>query len=283
MDRKKLGWVVSAVVIVVVLCNLSFSLAADPPWPVIYEASVNLTTGLLTIRGQDFGTTLSSVLLGATALTVQSWSADQIVALLPTGVNPGTYLLRVGTRIFGTPTMAVTIGAQGPHGPPGPQGPAGATGPQGPQGVAGIPGPPGPQGQMGTAGLRGIAGPQGPAGTVAGISQVAYGIVDTVDGIYASPYTGLRGTSPTLLSATDRFWEVDFQPSFVNTPTCSIGLFTESADYPSPNCYITGVSNDYLQFTCYTFFSGVSDTTTAPPLVPYEAIDQEVSIICIAP
>ncbi|MFI5295796.1 MAG: IPT/TIG domain-containing protein [Thermodesulfovibrionales bacterium] len=132
-------------------CTLSSALAAS-----INEASVDLSNQLLTISGQNFGTTPYSVLLGNSTLTVQSWADTQIIANLPAGVTPATYPLTVtSSKSKDDATSAVTIGAQGLPGPTGPQGPVGAIGPQG---------PPGPQGPQGTAGPAGAAGSNGTTG-----------------------------------------------------------------------------------------------------------------------
>ena len=175
MDRKKLNWLFSLVVMVGVFCTVSSALAGTPGLPAIYEASV--ANGLLTISGQNFGMTPYSVLLGNIKLTVNTWSGTQIVATLPPDATPGTYPLVVYTgKVLPFAVMAVTIGAQGLQGPQGPQGPIGATGPQGlkgdtgAQGPQGVPGSAGPQGAAGAAGAQGAAGikgdtgPQGPIG-----------------------------------------------------------------------------------------------------------------------
>ena len=126
--------------IVGVSCTLSQAVAADPPFPFIDEASANLTTGLLTIQGHNFGTTPHSMLLGTTMLVVPSgdWTANQIVAQLPTDVPPDTYPLIVNTSRFGRSiTGEVTIGDQDSVDPTGLQGPVGPAGPQGPQALRG--------------------------------------------------------------------------------------------------------------------------------------------------
>jgi hypothetical protein len=70
-----------------------------------------------------------------------------VVATLPTGTNPGGYLLTLTNAADGLKVaFDVTLGAAGPPGPQGPQGPQGVQGPQGPQGALGQPGPQGPAG-----------------------------------------------------------------------------------------------------------------------------------------
>jgi hypothetical protein len=79
--------------------------------PVVISATVNYSTGLLTISGRNFG-------------------ANPVVNQLPS-------------------LFTVDIGAVGPQGPQGAAGQAGATGAQGPQGPAGTQGPAGPTGAAG--------------------------------------------------------------------------------------------------------------------------------------
>ncbi|MCB1647408.1 MAG: collagen-like protein, partial [Pseudomonadales bacterium] len=96
---------------------------------------------------------------------------DEILAVLPTDLNPAIYNLTVNNS--GSLSMKhaannkyiddfeFTWGIGGGSGGQGPQGPAGPQGPEGPQGIAG---PVGPQGPAGADGAAGPAGPQGPAG-----------------------------------------------------------------------------------------------------------------------
>jgi hypothetical protein len=170
------------------ICGAAFGQVSPPglPKPVIQKASANFTTNQLTINGANFGTA-PAVVLQTTPLAVVTSSSTQIVAILPAGTMPGSYLLEVtsGTHMA---SFDVTIGAAGPQGPQGlvgPQGPAGATGPQGPQGLTGAAGP---AGATGATGATGAIGPQGPKGDPT--------LVRTV---FVSPIPGNPGASGAVL------------------------------------------------------------------------------------
>jgi len=189
--------------------------------------SVETSETTITIRGTGWPTTGGRPpqvgIAGITqTLSVLSFSATQIVALLPVGLLPGSYSVLLGPRNAPTDEFFFTFGATGLTGPQGPQGPQGATGPGGPvgprgatgpvgpmgpsgsagaQGPKGDPGDTGPQGPKGDTGLTGPAGPQGPTGTT---GQMAAGGVLT-------PFTTLtpdvRATvaSQTITAARDAF------------------------------------------------------------------------------
>ncbi len=173
--------------------------AADQPaaqaqkaakFPVIRNVKVDSTAGTIAIEGEHFGTN-PAVALDYYPVTVYASDPKLIVAELPAGMFPGTYVVTVhtGPSFIHTASFVVTIGAQGPPGPAGPegprgpegppgapgepgavgpQGPAGPAGADGPQGAIGPQGPQGPQGPAGPAGPQGPEGPQGPAGIVDG-------------------------------------------------------------------------------------------------------------------
>lgn len=92
-------------------------------------------------------------------------SQTQIVATLPSGLTPGSYLLTVISTSQSV-SFLVTYGAVGPQGPMGLPGVQGPAGPIGPQGLTGQMGLAGPQGPTGPAGSTGAVGPPGPAGPV---------------------------------------------------------------------------------------------------------------------
>ena len=101
--------------------------------PVITKT--NVSSNSLLIYGQNFGTKMGTVRLGDTLLTVQTWSQQEIDAVLPSPTDPGSYLLVVTLPTRPIPLIAalgVTLGGQGLQGPQGPQGP------DGPQGKAGL-------------------------------------------------------------------------------------------------------------------------------------------------
>lgn len=152
--------------------------AQTRPQLVVLSAEADLQAELLSIHGEYFTWANDGevvVTLVRSPLTVLSAGGADILAQLPAGLSPGTYLLSVsrGPGIPQNDTAMITIGAvgpPGPQGPEGPQGPAGEPGPQGPQGVPGPQGPAGPQGlpgPQGPTGPQGAVGPQGPPGPAA--------------------------------------------------------------------------------------------------------------------
>lgn len=147
--------------------SLTFAQTTARNRMVIRSATASELPGRLVIRGANLAEPNGAppaVMLADQPLTVDTAVADQIIAILPNDLQPGSYLLTV-SRGAGVPlndTFEVTIGATGAEGPPGP---TGATGP------AGLPGPQGPQGMQGTQGPQGLQGPQGPTGP-AGTSAV---------------------------------------------------------------------------------------------------------------
>jgi hypothetical protein len=90
----------------------------------IPDVMVNPTQ--ITIRGKNFGATRPLVLLEATSLSVVLYTPAAIIALLPAGVPPGSYLLSViNTERPGqsrSTNFDVTLGADGPKGDKGDQG-----------------------------------------------------------------------------------------------------------------------------------------------------------------
>lgn len=88
--------------------------AAPPPQLIILEAVPNTQTGLLTVIGVNFGAGIPAVNLAGQALTVQSYSAEEIVATLP-ALPSGTYSLLVsrGPATVDRDTFSVTIGTSG--------------------------------------------------------------------------------------------------------------------------------------------------------------------------
>jgi hypothetical protein len=101
---------------------------AAPATPAISDASADLTagpTGQITINGINFGAAAPIVMIGSyPALVVLSGSSSSVVAALPAGIPPGSYLLSLTVAGNGgkTDEFWVTLGAQGPQGPPGANG-----------------------------------------------------------------------------------------------------------------------------------------------------------------
>lgn len=142
--------------------------------PVVVRAEADLVQEILMVQGLNLGGHVR-VGLGLTELTVLTASADALVAALPPGLTPGSYLLTVarGLKRDQMALFEITIGGAGPPGPegqPGPVGPAGPQGPDGPvgppgaTGAPGAPGLPGPIGAQGIPGPVGLTGPPGPTG-----------------------------------------------------------------------------------------------------------------------
>jgi hypothetical protein len=134
--------------------------------PVAYAQTISKVTinassspETMTITGAGFAAK-NVVSLSGITLAKSSTSTTSIVAILPSSIAPGDYLLSVkGVK---TATWTLTYGAVGPVGPAGIQGNQGIEGSIGPQGPAGPQGPVGPQ------------GPTGPQGPVASQLPVAY-------------------------------------------------------------------------------------------------------------
>ena len=120
----------------------------------------------LTISGVGFGTATPGVQIPGAKLAVVSSSDTSIVATLPAGTLPGSYLLTVINGTTHLPGLFVAdIGPiQGPAGLVGPPGPQGAPGQPGAMGLPGAPGAAGPVGPAGPAGQTGAAGPTGATG-----------------------------------------------------------------------------------------------------------------------
>jgi hypothetical protein len=142
-------------------------LAAQVTAPVILKAMENRAGTQITITGSGFGSATPKVKLGSTALTLNRFNANTIVADLPDGIAAGAYLLAVEN--MSTRSTAVFAAAIGQIGPTGPIGPAGTTGPKGATGPAGPTGTAGAQGPAGAKGATGATGPQGLTGTTGAI------------------------------------------------------------------------------------------------------------------
>jgi hypothetical protein len=136
--------------------------AAPTSQLVINSAAVSGTT--LVIVGGNFGGGTPVVQLGGSSLTLASPpTATTIYALVPAGLEPGTYPLSVsyGNSANQQGSLDVTIGAVGPTGPAGPAGAAGPAGPAGGAGPAGPAGAPGPAGPAGMGGLTVVSAASG--------------------------------------------------------------------------------------------------------------------------
>ena len=129
--------------------------AATSPSPLITSVTADPLLTTLTITGANLGSP------GATVVTLDSYpqlvlttiTNTSVVATLPAGIMPGSYLLMLTRTDTGPKTdeFWVTLGAVGPQGPQGPQGIQGPTGAMGPIGLTGAQGPVGPTGATGPA------------------------------------------------------------------------------------------------------------------------------------
>ena len=150
--------------------------------PHISSVVADILNHRITIRGEDFGSAKPVLTLGNRTLMVLSASPQQVVAVLPGDVGPGTYRLTL-SRTPGrglTDEFEVTIGAAGPQGPPGTPGSPGPPGAPGAAGATGAPGAPGSPGE------RGPRGPAGPAGDSVALRLASLGVDPT-------PFLGAAG------------------------------------------------------------------------------------------
>src|SRR5690349_2135691 len=153
------------------LMPLPFAALAADNHAVINSAAADSSLVNLTLHGQHFASVkrLTLLLSGTPVpLPILSITDQTIVALLPVGIAPGSYVVTLGSADSGNAEeFFVTLGGVGPAGPTGatgPQGPQGNTGPTGatgPQGVQGPQGATGPQGPLGNTGPAGATGVQG--------------------------------------------------------------------------------------------------------------------------
>src|SRR5216684_3025522 len=121
----------SAVLTCASLC-LSYTAFGAPPPPMLIDSTspdFSVTPAQLTISGQSLGTTKPMVTFDGLTLPVLTYTNSKIVATLPAGITPGSYLLIVvNTSTQGVFPFVSTIGAVGATGPQGPIGPTGPVG-----------------------------------------------------------------------------------------------------------------------------------------------------------
>jgi len=166
--RRSIRWTLAALLAAAALHAVSSRPASATGNLVlrVREAYPEMELGELLLRGENFVRRSQDqvyVTLAGELLAVQSYDAVEILALLPPGIEPGTYRLVVIRQglIPGADAMDVTLGAVGPEGPSGQEG---APGPRGEPGMQGPPGPqgdPGPQGEPGEPGGPGTGLPSG--------------------------------------------------------------------------------------------------------------------------
>ena len=104
-----------ASVAVFAVCTLLAHSAVAAP-PLIASASLNATATQVTIKGINFGPGTAIVILASTSLAIVSQSTTQIVATLPVGLAPGTYILivQIGNKAGNSDRFAFTFAAAGP-------------------------------------------------------------------------------------------------------------------------------------------------------------------------
>ncbi len=139
----------------------------SPGQLVITAATVDVSSTVITITGQNLGNTAPAAFLGLPDGTIVDLLFETLVtpntfdADLPASILPGNYLLivRSGNGSNRIDSMDITIGIQGEQGIQGDQGD------QGIQGIQGDQGDQGDQGIQGIQGIQGVTGPTGAAGT----------------------------------------------------------------------------------------------------------------------
>ncbi len=242
--------------VVLILSSLLTIQAYAASAPAILSAVANFQTNQLTITGSNFGSAAPKVTLDGSKLQVVSNSATTVVATLPTGTNPGGYLLTLTNANDGLKVaFDVTLGTAGPPGPQGPQGPQGVQGPQGPQGAQG------PQ------------GPQGPAGMSLGIFAEAFSV-------YVPGYPGYlvlqntAQTSGTYFVSASALLVIDYYDggaycydslASANTPRqyggSGLASYTQQASI-TDSVYVN--AGDSIQLWCYGYYgSGATEVYNA--------------------
>ena len=161
---------------------LGFVLAAGPlaaQTPTFLSAAINYSTSpnQVTITGNNFSPNgvAPIVVVNGQPLALVSFSNITILAKLPLGLAPGTYLSRVTNSEGNSASFDLANGAIGP------QGPMGVMGPQGLQGPIGLSGPQGPPGTVDLTGLGQLNSPNVfmAANTFNGITNLTGPVVGT--------------------------------------------------------------------------------------------------------
>ena len=164
-------------VALVIALAAPITFAQGPSQLVILGATADVPNNTLFVDGQHFivGTSTPTVTIAGVPLPITSATATQLQIALPSGIEPGTYLLRVSrgsapsqNDVFSVAIGAIgetgATGATGETGATGAQGEVGPTGAQGETGPTGLTGPTGPQGETGATGAQGVQGNQGAQG-----------------------------------------------------------------------------------------------------------------------
>lgn len=202
--------------IVLVIASLnSIAYAKEKHFVRIVNASTNIDAEILYINGENFGEN-PEIRLDDDILSIQFKSDNYIEALLPNGIEAGTYRLVVDKKkkqkkgkhhmfpiwqFIAAPgyrdKIDITIGITGPEGSIGEtglQGSKGDRGNTGPQGITGRIGLQGLTGPVGPQGLKGITGLQGPAGLKGNIGEIGpQGLTGSIGSQGLRGETGLQG------------------------------------------------------------------------------------------
>ncbi len=177
--NRRLALKTALVVIALMISGSGMAIAHDKDDPEITSVQVDMNAHRVTINGTRLGSN-PVVIINNTVLNQVSHTQTKIVAVLPSGLNAGTYLMVVYDKTFkkyddkDIGIFYVTIGGGGPPGPKGEKGDKGDTGLQGPLGPQGLMGPKGDKGDKGDQGDKGDTGQQGPAGPAGGGAEVYF-------------------------------------------------------------------------------------------------------------
>ncbi|HET9652674.1 MAG TPA: hypothetical protein VFP36_10800, partial [Usitatibacter sp.] len=121
------------------LAPLPLDALAANPQPVIDYVTADSGLVNLTVQGHNFSSVrrLAITISGdSQALDIVSTTNTSIVALLPLGIQPGSYVVTLADGA-NEQDFFVTLGSSGAVGPTGPMGPTGATGATGTDGSQG--------------------------------------------------------------------------------------------------------------------------------------------------
>jgi BclA C-terminal domain len=202
--------------------DLTADFQRAPGTPVILSAAADLPGETLTVRGHGFGDALPAVQLGGAEIAVLSSNPFEILAALPPGLEPASYLLtvtRAGRHQKRSEAFEVTLGSDGAMGPTGPTGATGAPGLVGPTGPTGATGP---NGGTGAAPARFISVYNTAAEVVALEADVAFNT--------QGPASGFSLSSSTVLVAESGFYQISFTVSAVEPNQFT--LFVNGAPIP---------------------------------------------------
>jgi hypothetical protein len=230
--------------------------------PEITWATADYTNQLCYVDGSNFGTKQGAVTVGAAKLTVKSWTPTEIVAALPSGVVPGSYLISVTTTGKGgqkiTANFDAAFGTEGAQGATGPTGAIGATGPTGTTGST-VPGNDNiiTDADYNTAiGIDAFnttgTGEYNTAGGYKALYSNTSGTVNTAGGYWALE-SNTTGSYNTALGNGAGYWS----PIFSGSYNIYIGYNVSPAAYNESNTIRIGVEGTQSA----TYIAGISTIT----------------------